>query len=293
MNFILGSGIIGLLAKQILGWELIPFKKSRFYSYEPCLADDFIVSNPEVEDVLGGGIRDIFKRKFSFNGVLYDYKVDLAQQYIRKVYDDLDVPVEVLQSSFMVLPMSVGKLYDGLLRKYDVSIQDGLSKYGDLSNIDLTNRRLTTSVGVFDFERVVSTIPLSGLCGLCGIELGLKSSPVFCYNIMCRRVDLEGCRQVLVVDEGLEFFKVQLCLDGSYLFFSKRIIEKPYQYFGHILGFNFELVGSYVVNGSLPLNRVDLGGFSRSGITCVGSCAQWDDLIDVGGCIRKLVKLKI
>jgi len=45
MNIILGSGIIGLLAKLILGqdWKIIPFYRSRYFSFNPALDDNFII----------------------------------------------------------------------------------------------------------------------------------------------------------------------------------------------------------------------------------------------------------
>jgi hypothetical protein len=44
MNVILGSGIIGLLTKKILGddWILIPFKKSRYFYFDIPYADNYI-----------------------------------------------------------------------------------------------------------------------------------------------------------------------------------------------------------------------------------------------------------
>ena len=44
MNYILGSGIVGLTARHILGadWQVVPFYKSRFFSSNPPLDDNFL-----------------------------------------------------------------------------------------------------------------------------------------------------------------------------------------------------------------------------------------------------------
>ena len=54
MNAILGSGLIGMLARDILGdgWTLIPVGRSRFYSFQPALADNYIAIDETINEYM-------------------------------------------------------------------------------------------------------------------------------------------------------------------------------------------------------------------------------------------------
>ena len=46
MNVIFGAGVVGLIARHVLvgNWQIVPFGRSRFFSFNPPLDDNFMIS---------------------------------------------------------------------------------------------------------------------------------------------------------------------------------------------------------------------------------------------------------
>src|SRR4051794_1923120 len=76
MNYIFGSGVVGLAAKKVLSgdWTVVPFSRSRFYSFNPPLADNFIGRDKDIDemvaDLTGLGSIWLYKRAYSVGGNL-------------------------------------------------------------------------------------------------------------------------------------------------------------------------------------------------------------------------------
>ena len=93
-NIIFGSGIIGLLARHILGstWTIIPFKKSRYYSYDVPIADNDItyteVSHDVIKQICVGDISTYFPIAMSYRGFLTFNKNLLVNALVDKIYGD-------------------------------------------------------------------------------------------------------------------------------------------------------------------------------------------------------------
>jgi hypothetical protein len=300
MNIILGSGLIACIAKRLLGqdWSFIPFKKSRYYSFDIPLADDFIRCDKDIDIVsaelgLSGPII-IYKRLFSYHGQLTNSTEPVViDPYIKKVYDNTRIIVDsLLKTTFSVYNIRAITLYSKLNEQFWNQIQVGAQK--KLVSIDLKARTLCLSDGsTINYERMISTIPLNALYKFCGINAPtLKAKAVCSYRIQSNKIDLEGAEQTLVSDLDIEFYKVTKWSD-SYIFNTFEAIENPYLYFGKFLGYQLDIVEVLRVDEVIPIGEVpDLTIFENAGITCVGSNAQHDDFMDLGSSIKRLVNFK-
>lgn len=297
-NFILGSGLIGTLARKILGssWSFIPFKQSRFYSFEIPLADDFIVYDDNVGDVLRSFFGDfsviIYKRPFSYGGqLIWEPGGDSHESYLSKMYDDPNHVVgKRMKTVFSVFSYSSLAIHRILLHEFQNEIMNCLG-YGELKSIDMKKHLLILSKATIHYDRIISTIPLNCLMKLCGLSCDLKSKDVCYYRIGSASVNLEGAKTVLVSDYSINFFKVYNIRDNEYIFCTFDPIDNPYSFFGSVIGYNHDLIESTRIVESLPIGDVpDLSVLRDGGVECVGSCAQWDDFMDVSSCVNRLTK---
>ena len=54
----------------------------------------------------------------------------------------------------------------------------------------------------------------------------------------------------------------------------------------------FDILSATVVKKAIPLGDPNKHKeLEQYGITCVGSSAQWDDMMDVSSCIKKLMRI--
>jgi len=298
MTVILGSGVIGCLARLILdGARMVPFRKSRYYSFDRPLADDFIryADVDGLGDVLGDcGPKLMYKRPFSYQGQLfYNAHPMVVDPYLRKVYGE-SVPVhaaKALETAFMTFAGTVMQLYAGLQRKFWDEIQ-GAAEIGKVLSIDLSARRVRCSSGELEYDRLVSTVPLDAFLGLCGRDAsGLRARDSCAYRIVSSRVDLEGAGQCLVSDLDIGFYKVVRTGVSEHVFFTFEPVDNPYLHFGSCLGYDLDIVDARRIPGAVPVGSPpDLGWLEELGVLCVGSNAQWDDMMDVTGCVRRILR---
>ena len=94
-NVIFGSGIVGVLAKAILGpdWTIIPFYRSRFFSFNPALDDNFIIRDDKLDDVIKDLTKTIsiqtyvYKRAWSISGQLIPtFNTDICHHWHHKIF---------------------------------------------------------------------------------------------------------------------------------------------------------------------------------------------------------------
>lgn len=303
MNLIFGSGIIGLLAKKILGdsWELVPFKRSRYFYFDIPWADNFIKFDKTVDPFMRGIIpKDaplmFYKSPFSYQGqLMYQNNPITTDPYLFKVYDDRapSVAESLLQTTFTVYPVTAKALHDALQRKYLSLIKDNLTKYDEIDRINLSEHTVRFKNGtVLEFENIVSTIPLNALYDYCGISHGLEAKPTCYYHIGVKTIDLEGAQQAYVCDPNIEFYKVQMLNKTNYLFWCIEAVQEPLVHFGSILGYDINFVESTRIEDTIPMGEPpDLQPLEQHGIYCVGSNAQWDDFMDISSCIRRMLNL--
>lgn len=309
MKYIIGSGLVGLLAKMILGdeWQLIPQKRSRYYTFDPILADNFIVREEgDVDETIksfsplaGMGSIIYYKRAFSLAGQLLYKENDMTVgPYLAKIYGDKTPTLapKLIQTGFWVYSLTAKALHDGLLKLHIEEIKK--NPYEALS-IDLRERKMIirnisgTDPQKIEFDKIVSTVPLDVLYRWCGINDQLESRSICYYHIRTKKVDLEKADQALVCDDSIDFFKVTRTKNvNEYLFWTFDQIENPHSYFGMFLNYDLDILDAFRIEGALPLgDPPDLKGLESAGIHCVGSNAQWDDFMDVSSCIKRLTRL--
>lgn len=308
MKYIIGSGIIGLLAKFILGddWKFIPQKRSRYYTFDPVLADDFVVREEgDVDEIVKSfsplssiGSIIYYKRAFSLSGKLLYQENDMTiEPYLQKIYGD-KVPTiapKLLKTSFWSYMLTAKGLHDGLLKTYMDEIR---SFPTEVTGIDIREHKIRirningTDARVISYDKVINTVPLDVLYGWSGIHEELTSRPVCYYHIRTRKVDLEKADQVLVIDDSIDFFKVTRTKKlHEYVFWTFDKIENPHNYFGMFLNYNLDILDAYRIDGALPLGEPpNLQGLEDADIFCVGSNAQWDDFMDVSSSIKRLAR---
>lgn len=299
-KFILGSGITGLLARHILGpeWKLIPFKRSRFYSFTPALADDYIVSTPEVATVLSSlnflPLTRRYMKAFSYNGeLIFSEQSFVNQLYNQKIFglDAHPVAAVLTKTDLLTFKTTAGDLHDRLLDTYMNEIKTNQELYGDVINIDMNNRRINTSKGGLDYTKIVSTIPLTALRAYVGWSSDLPAANVWYYLVKTPSLNFEGANDVLVVDKAFDFFKVSHVGPQTYLFHCLRDLGNPGRYLGAFLNNNLEVQRQTQVTDALPLGPPQSMGTFWD-IDPVGCHGQWDYFMDVSSSIKRLLRLK-
>jgi hypothetical protein len=303
MNLILGSGVIGCIAKMILGsgWEWIPFKRSRYYSFDIPFGDNFIVCDKAIDDFIRGitinsAIPIFYKRAFSYQGQLMFQELPiLIDPYLYKVYGE-NVPSiasKMVKTTFSVYPITAQMLYHQLEDKFkDNEIAAGVQKFGAMKSIDFDQKVICCEHGNFEFDKLVYTIPLNAFLRLGGKSVDdLKARAVCYYLLETDSVDLEGAQQALVVDTNINFFKVVMYEKSRYIFWTFDALDNPHMYFGKFLNYRLDIIEAKRIDEAIPIgNPPDLSWLPK-GIIGVGSNAQWDDFMDVSSCCKRLLRI--
>ncbi len=295
-KLILGSGLIGLLAREILGpdWTLIPFGRSRFYSYNPPLADNFIVYSDAFSDIETLKNKSVIfhKRGFSLaGGLIFNNMPLVTTPWAAKLgMDPNKAQLSTLRTEFPAFDISCASLYKTLLRKYDVEIREGL-KRGAVKKINKTD--VVTDIGSVPYDKVVSTIPLEALALYAGLAGPRRPRQVYYYLIASPSVDLEGCTQVLVCDEELGFFKVNHMGGNLHMFFCHQKFPDPELFFSAFIN-QFQIVNATSIPDALPLgdSQTTVDQCKAMNITPVGDGAEDDYFMDVSSSINYLRKLR-
>ena len=284
MNYILGNGLIGLLAHHILKWPIISFKKSRFYSYWPPLADDHIVYDRELEPILGLPSSHFHKVMCSSQGNLYEPDQLMLQRYVRKIYGCEHPAVMDGLKTTAIFRMSSAVLYRELFKRY----RSACDARRQLLSIDNHQLKVVVDGQVQEllYDRLISTIPLNALLDLLHQTHELESIMVHYTRVKTDCLDLEGANEVLVVDENIPFFKVIKITSGHYVFWSLHELSAS------IMGMIMERgdIISKTKTAALCRPSFNLPDLEND-IICVGSCAQWDDRMDVSSCLKRILKI--
>jgi hypothetical protein len=301
MNFILGSGIIGYLACKILGpnWGLIPFKRSRYFTFDIPYSDNYIKHDAEIDDFIKSMYPNnpvlFCKCPFSYQGILMYQELPMCMQpYLNKIYDQ-DIPdlaSSLVKTSYTTYQATAKELHDRLYDEMLSRVNNGKNTYGDIISIDVKQHIIKTTIGSFEYEKIVSTIPLNALNKMCGLYGDLHARDVCYYSINSTAIDLEGADQAYVADLNINFFKVQKLSKDVYIFWTFDVIEQPFNYFGSILSYKIDIIEARRIEDVIPIgNPPDLKMHEKCSIYCVGSNAQWDDFMDVAACIKRLLRL--
>lgn len=299
-KFILGSGIVGLLARHILGpeWKIIPFKRSRFYSFIPALADDYVVVAPDMAGILSDlGFFPQNKRyikAFSFNGELIFSEQSFAKSlYHLKLFGQNPHPAASIltKTDLIVFRTTASEMYDKLLNLYKLEIQTNKDLYGEVESI--SGNHIKTNKTEFDFDKLVSTIPFDSLTTYMGQPRDLPALDVWYYLVKAPTLNFEGAMDVLVADAAFDFFKVSHVAPQTYLFSCMRDLGNPATYLGAFLNNNLEVQRNTSIAKAVPIGvPPDLASFETTGIYPVGCHGQWDMFMDVSSSIKRLQKIR-
>jgi hypothetical protein len=299
MNYIFGSGIVGLVAKKVLqgDWTIVPFRRSRFYSFNPPLADNFIGRDPEIDelikDLTGSNSLYYYYRAFSVNGQLQKtYDPALCSTWLTKIFGDRvpgqSLPYMATRMIQSIYGVRTNLLYQHLLKE-SIDTLKAQSALGDVTEVG--DHYFIRGGQRYDFDHLISTIPLPALMELAGTkETGLESKTEYYFHVSTPSIDFEGCNQVLVVDPEIKFYKSTNVAKDRYMFFSTEEIPVPGSYFAPIIGTADIIDGTQMVNAIPTGNLPNLDSLSAFGIFCIGSCAQWDPWADVGSNLLRLVR---
>lgn len=298
-KFVFGSGLVGLLARKMLGpeYKIIPFGKSRFYTYNPATADNFIISNPSIDycmrDMFGVIEKYQYRRGYSYRGELTTCNDDMITQYLAKTCD-FDIPPHAShyyknQSQFEVYNIRCNELYSKLVEEYNDEIKKGL----ELSAVkSLTQDIITFSNGKsIQYDEIINTIPMNVMLDLMGTTHNLKANPAYIIHLMTDDINIEVFNQVFVIDPQLDFYKVTRISQNRYLFYFLNDSVSHGIYLMPIIRGQFDIIDgtkidNYILKGGIPK-------WQNPKIKNIGSYAQWDDCMDVGSCIYRIYLSKL
>jgi hypothetical protein len=300
MKIIFGSGIVGLLARLILGpsWVVVPFYRSRFFSFNPALDDNFIIRSDEIDPFISEltKIRPMefpYKRAWSVQGHLtQQWDVDLCSDWLYKLFGtNIPSQSEPYLKNRMTLPvydLRSNEIYSMLLGHYidmlkEESAKGSVTEIGDHYYVQGGVRK--------EFDAAINTIPLDGLLNLMNINnISLPAKDLHYLHVSTTDLDFEGANQTLVVDQMFSFFKVTNIAENRYLFYCHEDIPNPGAYLMPIIQ-KFDIIDGTSIERALPMGPIPNQSFLEDfGIYSVGSYAQWDWCMDVGSCILRLIR---
>jgi len=296
MKIILGGGLIGLIARDILGsdWIIIPIGRSRYYSFDPPLADNYVVRDDLIDEYMREYtiVPCLYRIGYSYGGqILFNTTIPLSP-YLDKLYGGNVPPHASSYWGNRIDLWGYGNCIDMYMRlqeKYKDEILNNNNIYGVPSKI---SDHTITANKQFEYDEIISTVPLPALLGWMNVSWPeLKAKDVYCYHVRTDCLDFEGATHLFVADPEIEFFKASMINKQNYIFYAQKKIEQPGQYF---MGFmkRFELIAETSVPESICCGHIPaISDIDDADITCVGSSAVWDDCLDVGSCIKRILKL--
>jgi hypothetical protein len=308
-KIILGGGLIGLLARKILGseWTIIPFGRSRFYSFSPPLWDNFIIRDQKIDDVvkhlggnLPGGMGIPYKIGYSLGGELLEYNEAICDIWLNKTFKSNPpphaLPYMKARENIFVYDLRANRLFETLQQEFKSEIEESL-KLGSVTHVGdhtVSFKKKDGTNETLDFDQCINTIPLNALYNLAGVKnIELKSDSYWIYHIQTDSLDFEGLNQQLVVDDFMDFFKVARVSSNRYIFYCNVNIQVPGPYFKIFIKGKFDIIdGTEITDGLIHGQRQGPDVLKDIGITNVGSYAEWDWCADIGSCIMSLLRFK-
>ena len=299
-NVIFGSGLVGLLAKALLpGWKVVPFARSRFFSFNPALDDNFIVQDERIDEAIRDirqvttpGVTHRYRRCFDVRGHLHGtYDKGLCVEWLSKIFSGAtpgqSEPFYRTQMDLRVYDVRCNQLYAELLQRFMPEMMEEhrkgkVTSFGDHYFVRNGIRE--------EFDHAICTIPLNATQEFLGAPSSLPTKDLHYMHVQTDTLNFEGFNQVLSTDPTLPFYKVTNVAPDRYLFYCHQEIPQP----GPLLMLfikNFEILDGTSVPLALPTGpAIHLDGLESKGYYCVGSNAQWDWCMDISSCILRLVR---
>jgi hypothetical protein len=297
-NVIFGSGVVGLIAKRLLpNWTVIPFTRSRFFTFNPALDDNFIIRDEKIDEAVKDLIQAavtpvLYKRAFDAGGQLFSYDKSICKDWLFKVFGSKAPPqTEPYMNGrldlFVYNNVRVNQLYDKLLGSHVAGLKEEHAK-GKVTEIG--DHYFVRGGVKEEFDNAINTIPLTALCGLMGLDHTFEAKAVNFLHVSTKNLDFEGYNQTLVTDPKFPFYKVTNIAPDRYLFYCHEEILNPGQFLMALLK-DFEIIDGtsivdYLTMGPIP----KLDWLDSKGIFPIGSYAQWDWCMDISSCILRIIR---
>jgi len=297
MKYILGSGLIGFLAKHIYPeYHIIPIGKSRYYRYETALCDNYVFCNDAIDDVIKGISRSfipvLFKRAISYCGqIIFNCESQFIVDWLNKAYASQPHPhaAFAINKSGFIYNVYGTDIFQHLEKPSLLTCKDFILSGNKLVGIDVQNKTICTLHGNMPYEHIISTVPLDYLLDLCKIKHQLQSLDLHTFIIETSELDFEGASELLVADDNIDFFKCTRISDNCYQFYANKDIENISMYVSKFIK-RFNIISATCVRKAIPIGDPPQHLIPNE-IYCVGSNAQWDDGMDISSCILRLLKL--
>jgi hypothetical protein len=302
MKWILGSGLAGLLTRAILGneYRLIPMAKSRLYSYNPALADNYLSQDERYEDFLVNLGYDVskvvlYRKGFSLGGdIVKEAPEQVKEAWLGKLFNHeppghLNLVVNKRMNTTVYAGVRLNELYGKLQERYKSEINEQL-KSGDVRSI--SDGQIQFSTGYRDYSKIVSTIPLPALDSLCGVQATRKGFDASFLHVSTSDLNFEGFNQLLVVDENIPFYKCTQIGPDRYLFYFKGDLENSGLVLMPFLK-SYDIIDGTLINNYIPADSLDhLKYYESKQIECLGTYGRWDFAMDGPSTLLHIMRLK-
>jgi hypothetical protein len=295
MNIILGGGVVALFARDILGpdWQIIPIGRSIYYSFSPPLTDNYIIRDDITDRYLETvTIPEYIKNTLSVGGYLTQDDATLHEWLNKKYKGNVPPQAQKYWESHMgyfAYP-GLNKIYAKYQEKYKGEITRN-NNYGALSKIDVHNHTLTLANKTIEYDKLINTIPLYAFLDLADINYPLPSLDMWCYHIRSDTIDLEGATNAFIVDAAIDFYQASKVGNTDYIFYANAEVAQPGTMFMSIVE-KFDLINETMIPkaiacGEIPrLEVLDSGGIINAG------SGVWDDCLDIGSSIKRLLRMR-
>jgi len=305
-NYILGSGLVALLCRKVLGpdWKIIPLGPSRFYSQGvPAWGDDFIVYDDKLKDFFDDWGFDtlplFFNRPLSAGGTLVYNDVFLNDYLNRLEISDDPIARQYFKTDFTVFGFSCIQLWNKLIKELLPDIKSFYQKHKNSRGIEtIRDHKISIKTdhgySYIEYDNLISTVPYHVLSDMAGIEDNNLYDDIYYYYIEDDSLDIEKANQVLVCDAQIPFHKCTKINNKRYLI---EIIgdyyENIYEVLFPVLGGTFEIkTANLIRKGFSTTSLMNDEWLSNNNVTTIGSLAQCDPLMDIGSCLKRTIKVQ-
>lgn len=296
---VLGGGISALIAIDILGADnvdVIPLGMSRYYSYSPPLAPNYITYDDDTENYLSkfNYTPIIYKIAYSAEGELL-YNDMLLENWLHKVHNN-NIPAHTRDfwknNNCFTVYDECRNLYRKLCSQYGDKMKEAEEVRGRPTRIKDCTIYVEGGAAI-EYDRLISTIPLDALLKYLDYKTDLPSVDAYVYHVGSKSIDLEGASEARIVDEAISPHTCYTTSkDGEYLFVSSFQISQPGEEFMQYID-NFTLLQETKIENAIPSGPVpSIERLDEENIVCVGSNACWDNCLDVGSCIKRILKIQ-
>lgn len=298
-NIILGGGVVGLLARYILGddWTIIPFGRSRFYSFVPTLCDNYIVRDAKIDDFvehLGSKTRYMYQIRYSYQGEIMEHNNTLCDFWLHKTFKN-NPPHHAAaylssRKNFWIYDLRIHEVYQKLQEQYKAEL---IENSKSPTPTEIGDHHIIWNGQKHDFDNCISTIPLYSLLSLANLNsIELNRSPCYYFHIQTNNLDFEGSNQLFIADPEYDFFKVARVAEDRYMFYCLNNIPTPGAYFMAFMKKHDILDGTWMEDAIIQGQRPKLSSVDALGVRCIGSYAEWDWCADVGSNIMSIMRYK-